>query len=125
MGVVFTGGVEELGVDSEIGNTLGERASGFCRLGFDAGTVKDIDEETEGGESESDGVEGHGEGIGDSVRSTTPRRELGRAVAAAVNAALERDPTDTELRGTRETSKEMRRGECTCVCPWLGEHAGL
>ena len=61
------------------------------------------------------------------MRSTTPRRELGmgRTFAAAANVALERGLTVEELRGTRETSKEMRRGECTCVSPLLGERVGL
>lgn len=115
----------ELGADSEIGNTCGERASGFCRFAFDAGTVRDIDEETEVGESDRDGLEEHGDGAGDSVRSTTPRRELGRVLEAVVSVELERDPTGKEFRATRVTSKEMRRGDCTCVCPWLGAHAGL
>ncbi|KAF8476503.1 hypothetical protein JB92DRAFT_2838139 [Gautieria morchelliformis] len=77
------------------------------------------------GESESDGLEEDGDGTGDSVRSTTPKRGsgMGWAFGAAVNSALERRPANKELWGTRETSKDNRLGECTCVC--LGEPAGL
>jgi len=121
----IVGGEGNAGDDREFGSTGGEWANKFARLPFGRGTASDMEEENEVGESESDGLEEQGDGIGDSVRSTTPRRGLGmgKAFVTAASVALERAPTDKELRGARETSKEVRRGECTWVCSWLREHA--
>lgn len=82
-----------------------------------------MEEENEVGES--DGSEEHGDGIGDSVRSTTRRCGLGmdKTFVAAVSVALERNSGIKGLWGTRKTSKETRLGECACACSWLREHA--